>query len=152
MNAIAKLQFYFADRDGNRGALQWYIPSSLDPDTVLASAIAIALPRIQACSDSVFDHVTLEYRSLPGASSLPGATSNMRRKALLIFRNADSELDALSIPSPVDSLFESSGIYAGMRVDAGQLADLVDMLDSILFRTKDDRPFGSLFIAGSLAY
>jgi hypothetical protein len=152
MHAIARLQFWFMDRDGNMGAVQWYIPSSLDPESVLENAIALALPRIQACVDSAFDHVVVEYRSSPGASSSPGATSNIHRKALLIFSNADSELDALSIPSPVATLYETSGIYAGMRVDAGQLADLVNMLDSILFRTKDDRPFGSVFVAGSLAY
>jgi hypothetical protein len=152
MNAVARIQFWWKDRDGNEGAIQWYVPSSVAYTDVLGDAIAVAIPRMQALTDAVFQRVVIEYKSSLFSPAEPPEGSTIRRKALLIFQNADEELDALTILSPVSSLYETTGPYAGIRVDPTQLVDLVDMLSSIAFRTKDDRQFGSIFVAGSLAY
>lgn len=147
----ARIQLVFLDRDGNEGAIHWYIAPSFD-ESILNQAITIAAPRIEALSDARFIRATLEYRFQIISPELAPLSSNVRRKALLIFQNADDELDALTIVSPIDNLYESDGPYAGIRVKPALIHDLEALFDDIEFVTKDGRNFGPLFVAGGLAY
>jgi hypothetical protein len=151
LEPIATLSMIYLDREQNEGTMRWRVSSSADPDAVFAAVFSTIAPRIAALSDAELWRVTIEYRHIVTAPEVNPA-ADVSRRVLLLFENADGEVNALTIFSPIESLFEATGPYAGIRVVPSAVEPLVNLLVSLPFRTSDDRPFGALFLAGSLAY
>lgn len=152
MDAIARVQITLQDRDRNDGAVHWNIPSSVTFDDVIAALLSTGLPRIAALSDATFTRMTVTYRHTVNAPALAPIGSSTHRKLMVFVRNADQDLDMISVPSPIASLFESTGAYAGIRALPAELLDLLDLLDLLPFVTRDGRILGIEYAAGALAY
>lgn len=151
MEPIATLSLIYVDREQNEGTLRWRVPSSASPDAVYNAVVNTIAPRIAAISDAELWRVTIDYRHIVTKPDI-NPISDVSRRVVLLFENSDKEIDAITIYSPKPSLFEPSGPYANIRVLSSELAPLIDLLSTMPIRTSDNRPFGALFLAGSLAY
>ena len=114
-------------------------------------AIAIA-DRMAALSDALLSKIELTWRYTIDSPAEPALDSTVERKILMLITNEDEEINGLVIPSPADN-WETIGNYAGIRLDLASAAavQFVAMLESIDFRTDDNRPLGIILAAGGLA-
>lgn len=117
-------------------------------------SFALALGELaRSVSSAELIQIELRWRHTIDSPALAPIETDLSRKILLLVTNEDDEINALTIQSPRDELWEISGNYAGIRLDlasAGALA-FVEMLEAMLLRTKDDREFGITLVAGGLA-
>ena len=105
-----------------------------------------------AMSDAVLTGIDIAYRWTIDTPATPADSSSIERKILMLMVNEDDEINGMMVPSPRADLWETTGSYAGIRLDlagAGALA-WIDMLAALDLRTKDDRELGVL-AAGGLA-
>lgn len=152
MDAIARVRLTLQDRDHNDGTVQWNIPSTVTFDSVVAALLAEGIPRVMALSDATFMRATVFYTHTANAPAPAPESSSTHRKLMLFVRNINSDLDMISIPSPIAAIFDSSGLYEGIRVNPLAIADMIALLSMLPFRTKDNRLLGSEYITGALAY
>ncbi len=141
----------FRDRDGNRAKATCYCAvSTLQADAWML-AIAIA-DRMAALSNALLSKIELTWRYTIDSPAEPANDSSIERKILMLITNEDEEINGLVIPSPADN-WETIGNYAGIRLDLASAAavQFVAMLESIDFRTDDNRQLGTILAAGGLA-
>jgi hypothetical protein len=142
----------FRDRDGNSAVLTVYCAFA----TPITDAWVFALAMVGAVaplSDALIVAVQIAYRWTIDDPATPAESSNIERKLLLLHVNDSDEINGMMIPSPRADLWETTGNYAGIRLDmasAGALA-LIDMLAGIELLTKQAHPLGAL-VVGGLAY
>jgi hypothetical protein len=142
----------FLDRDGNDATMTFYCAFAVPIEDAVASAIAIA-DGLAMLSDAVITRVSLSWRATIDDPAMPAESSDISRKLLMLITNPDDEINAVIIPSPDADIFETTGSYAGIRLDlthAGALA-FADMLTTMEFRTDDNRQLGTDLVAGGLA-
>lgn len=140
------------DRDANRAKATCYCPISTPEDTAWSLAIAIANCMV-AISDAVLTKIELVWRWRVDDLGTPPEESTVERKILMLVINEDAEINGMSIPSPRAALWETTGAYAGIRLDllsAGAVG-FADMLAVIDLQTEDGRIFGTELAAGGLA-
>lgn len=77
----------------------------------------------------------------------------MERKVLLLMVNDADEINGIMVPSPDSAIFETTGAYAGIRVDLASAGAIgwADMLLEVDLRTDDNRALGAELAAGGLA-
>jgi hypothetical protein len=149
---VVKVGVTFRDRDGNSATLTSYCTFAVPIADAWTFALGVA-DRVAPLSDAVITAIQIAYRWTIDAPAAPADSSSIERKILLLMVNADSEINGMMIPSPRVELWETTGNYAGIRLDmasAGALA-WVDMLANVALLTRDARDLGSL-ITGGLAY
>lgn len=148
---VVKIGLTFRDRDGNRAVLTCYcsFAATIAESWTLANMMA---DRAGALSDAVIVQISIAYRYTIDSPSSAGDASNIEHKLLLLMKNADEEVNGMIIPSPRD-LFETTGSYAGIRLDMSSSGALawIDLLESIDLRTQDDRALGTTLVVGGLA-
>lgn len=104
-------------------------------------------------SDAVLLKIVIswDWREIQPLEADPA--SDVHAKIALFYRNADY-FEAIFIPSPKASLFESEGIYTGIRGDPLQPAmapwttDAPTTLANIT--TEEGEPFPTLFVVSGL--
>lgn len=109
--------------------------------------------RIAALSNAVLFKIELVWRYTIEPPWSPAEGSTIERKILMLMTNEDEEINGIVIPSPADSIWETLGSYAGIRLDllsAGAVG-FADMLTLVDLRTDDNRAVGTVLAAGGLA-
>lgn len=112
----AKTRLVFRDRDGQEASTHIYLPFAYTLDQIFAFVNA-AIPRYLAVSNAIIVRVEVVYewyyRNLPEAEE----GSDSTRTLLLFYRNENGTIDVLSIVSPRNTIYETTGPYAGIRID-----------------------------------
>jgi len=148
---VVKVSLTFADRDGNSAVLTLYCAFA----TPIADAWSFALAMVDyvaPLSDALIVTLQIAYRWTIDDPETPAESSNIERKILLLHVNDADEINGMIIPSPRIDLWETTGNYAGIRLDlasAGALA-WIDMLTGVELLTKQGHELGAL-VAGGLA-
>jgi hypothetical protein len=142
----------FCDRGDNRSKMTSYAPFSTPVADVWNFAFSLG-SLAQSMSNAALEKVELRWRHTVDSPAVAPIETDLSRKILLLVTNEDDEINAMTIPSPRVELWETIGPYAGIRLDLGSAGalGLVDMLEAMSLRTKDDRQFGINLIAGGLA-
>lgn len=149
---VVAIGITFRDRDGNRGKLTCYAPWSFAVADLWTLAESLAA-RIQDISDALLCKIELVWRFKPDEILPASESSNVERKLLLLIQNENDEINGIIFPSVLTVLFETSGVYAGIRADLTQPAFTVfqALLNAHNFRTIDNRAIGTAIAAGGLS-
>lgn len=141
----------FSDREGNRAKATCYCAVAVPQSTAWALANAIA-DKMLGISNGVVSKIDLTWRYTIDSPATPAADSTMERKVLLFMVNDAEEINAILIPSPDSAIFETTGAYAGIRVDLASAGAIgwSDMLALVDLRTDDNRAVGVELAAGGL--
>lgn len=142
----------FRDRDANRAKVTLYAPWSFSVAELWLLAETLAA-RMQAISNGIVCKIELLWRWRTEIAGDAPESSSVERKLLLLIENENEEINGVIIPSVITTLFETSGVYAGIRADLAQPAfsTFQALLGPMGFRTVDDRPLGTEIAAGGLA-
>lgn len=106
---------------------------------------------MEAISDAVVDEIKLYYRGYENTPATPAIGSEVAQFVGLYYSN-EGEFDAVFIPAPKPSLYETVGPYAGIRVDTSNptVLALLESLNLALATAgaSVSFPLGSGFMAG----
>jgi len=103
-----------------------------------------------AISDATVTGIDIAWRWTIDEPAAPAESSNIERKLLMLMVNDAGEINGMIIPSPRADLWETTGSYAGIRLDmssAGALA-WIAMLASIELVTPAAHELGALAVGG----
>ena len=149
-DATLAIQLVFADRGAGQSKPAFRLPFSTtvsNANAVMSAVIADMLP----LSDAMLIGVKLIWGWHDTEPSLPpiGATTQVK---LALFYRSDERYEALHIPAPKESLFETDGPYAGIRrnmADSAVVA-LIDNLTASLSDVVDEtgQSWPTTFLAG----
>lgn len=114
-DSTAKVMLVYHDRDKRQSRLMFRLPFSISGPAALDWAEGIA-SIIQSVSDAVLQKIIISWDWRETSPLEPGDRSDVNRKAVLFYRN-DDYYEAIFVPSPINSIFESEGTFAGVRVD-----------------------------------
>lgn len=149
----AKVRLYFEDNEANRSIMTLPVRFSIS-DAAALEFINFAISRIQPLSDAVIVGASLLKVWDDETQAEPASTSDVNKKLMLFYSNGDI-FESLSIPSPHDYLFETTGKMANIRADA-TLAELQPVTtDAPTFFdflvTPEGDPFPVVFVVGGKA-
>jgi hypothetical protein len=149
---VAKIGLSFLDRDSNTSKMTFYCAFSVSISDAMLAAASIA-SRVIAMSDAVIIGIDIAYRWTIDDPGDPGDESSIERKLLLLMVNSDDEINGMTIPSPNSENWETTGNYAGIRLDLTSAGALTwsAMLAALDLRTDDNRAVGTVLAAGGLA-
>lgn len=114
--SVYTVRFIFRDNDGNEASIHLYVPVALSTEQVV-SFLNVAGPKLQNLSNASLVSAKVFYNYTFDSPQPAQLGSDCTSYAVLFYRNEDI-YDAIYIPSPEASLFESEGEYSGIRVDA----------------------------------
>lgn len=146
---VVKIGLTFSDRDSNSAKMTCYCAFATSIADAWAFAFVVA-DRASAMSDAVITGIDIAYRWTIDDPAAPGDSSSIERKILMLMVNSDDEINGMIVPSPKAELWETTGSYAGIRLDLagdGALA-WIDMLAALDLLTVDGRLLGSLVVGG----
>lgn len=146
----AKLSF--RDREGNIGTTSAYVALSLSDSDIL-SFLNSFCPIVQELSDASLYAVqvyrTFDIEGMPE----PAADADLSSYVALFLGN-DEYVEAIYIPAPKPEMFETTGIYSGIRTDATSaivVSFAADALTVLPFTTTaEGDPFPTVFHVGGL--
>lgn len=148
--ALATVQIGFIDSKNETAHITTYAPSNEPLDRIYGLGRAI-IDRAVPISNAVPIYLTVTYRIQFSSSFQPNIT-DYNRKLLLLIKNEGDDTNALHVPWPRDDLFETSGVYAGIRInnEHPSIVQFADMLSSVDLRTYDNRVLGTNLVTGGL--
>lgn len=125
-------EMVWRDRGGNSAKLTVRFPFSIGRDTAFSSLTAIA-NAAQAISDAAIERITLRYNYHEDGPIAPGILSDVGYYLCLYYSN-DVDTEPVFVPSPRTSILETSGSFAGIRLDMAnpEVVSLTDALTSAL--------------------
>lgn len=151
MNApVAQVAFTFVDKESNKGTMTLYCSFSLTGAALLSLLNTLA-SLLQPLSNAALMNVTVTYKVFLEPYSTGLGIPDLTSRVLLLYSEGDT-YEAISIPAPKETLFETEGEYAGVRVDplsvdmAAWFASWSDFSSHIT--TKEGDPFPSTFLVG----
>ncbi len=142
----------FRDRDANRAKVTCYCAVGLSETDAWMLAAAIS-ERMSALSDATLTKVELAWRYTVDSLGTPADSSDISRKILMLVTNDAGDINGLIIPSPSAAIWETTGPYAGIRLDllsTGALA-FAELLTLVDLRTAANDQFGTTLVTGGLA-
>jgi hypothetical protein len=149
-DATLAVQLVFADRGTGQSKPAFRLPfltSVVNVNAIMGAITADMLPLSDATLIAVkyvWGWHDTEYTPPPS-----GATTQVK---LALFYRSDERYEALHVPAPKASLFETDGPYAGIRLNMADTAvqDLIDNLTTALSGVVDEvgNPFPTTFLAG----
>lgn len=145
------VNFGFTDRDANKAQSTFW----LSYDTPISDALDYAeqwMSNANAISNGVIYKFEMVWKYIVDDAPAAGIYSDTRRGLLVLVENSDGDLSGLRIPSPKLDLFETSGKYAGIRLDKTHpdVINFATLIAATNFRTADNREFGHTLINGGL--
>jgi hypothetical protein len=150
---MANVSVLFEDRDGNQRPTSLWFPFTISASD-LQTAMNLFVTRAGAISDASIRKWDVTYSWEEYGSSTASQDSDVLRRGALFYRNA-SVYETIWVPSINSALSESSGDYAGIRLDAARTdvaAILTAMQDFVSFIcTPEVEPFPTVFVAGGIA-
>lgn len=152
---MCSVSLRFEDRDGNHSSTMLWFPFGL-PTASIKAAMDIIIPKINAISDAYIASWQIRWSLEDDSPSSAGSDSELNRKMVLYY-SKDGIFDRLIVPSARLDLMETTGTYAGVRLDAGRpevaaildpgMADLVEQL-----LTPEGDAFPTDFVVGGITY
>lgn len=142
----------FRDREGNVGTTSAYVALSLS-DSLLLSFLNSFAPVVQALSNAHLFKVEV-YRTLAvEGTPEPAIDADVSRFIGLFLRN-DDYAETLYIPAPKAEMFETTGIYTGIRTDATSsiVVSFAEAAATVLSftTTQEGDPYPTIFVVGGL--
>lgn len=113
--ATARVVITLADRDHGKARISFRLPFSIsasDAAAVRSHIIGLMLPLTDA--RVIGTQIVWEYSD--ATPTLPAFDVKLQTKGVLFYRNA-TRAEAFYIPAPKPSLYETTGEYAGIRID-----------------------------------
>jgi hypothetical protein len=130
-----------------------YLPWSTPIETVFDFAYA-ALPVLHNISDARVRRISVRYSHLIDSPAEPPAGADIQRKLLLLLGDG-TYFEAIMLYAPKTSIIESSGPYAGIRLDMSSpvVQDFATSFPtwSIPLLTEDGLPIGPDLVTGGIA-
>jgi len=149
---MQKVQMRYLDWNGNEARSTMYVPLSLSEGTLI-SALNTLLGFLNGITNGVIPDCSVSYTLDFVPPSEASIDSDVGRMLVLFYRN-ETEIEALYIPSPPNSLFETEGKYAGIRVDPTGPAILPYIEDApdlfSILSTPEGTPFPTVYVVGGL--
>jgi hypothetical protein len=146
------IAFTFSDRDGNTGDIWMYLPFSTPVETAFAFAYA-AVPVLHAVSDARVTRISVNYKHVMDSPDEPLSSANTRSNLLLFYRR-DTDFEAINIISPRVDLLETTGDYAGIRLDMSNASVLAFADDfatwAIPLTTSEGHIIGPELVTGGI--
>lgn len=146
-------EFIFLDNNAKRARVRINFPPALFGTALLDTILGLFADAFIALSNAYLEGVTLYYkpaRQQAGIAALPG--SDVYQAAVLIYRNGE-DYGTIEIRSPLSSFFETSGVYANVRIsqDVYNASPELSQLGSLLAETvipTTGNPFPTVFQVG----
>jgi hypothetical protein len=152
--ATVKIRLIFRDRGRNEASTHLYLPFSSTVDDVF-DFVNAAIPRYNAVSNALIAKVVAEYEFYYTNLSEPSPQSDNTKVLLIFYRNEQGLVERISIPSPKSDLFETSGDYAGIRIDTESSGILyweeMTLNGYVELLTKDGIVIGPEVLTGGIA-
>lgn len=145
-----QMAIQFEDREGNVSPLTLTFPSFWREEQHEAANNYI-VPRLAAVSDATIRRIIWKQYLVNDAFTLPPVGSNVRNFVGLFYSNSgEYACEALWIPSPRNEIFETDGLYAGIRVEAlnPQVQNFLAPFLSLPIVTPEGEPFSVDYIVG----
>lgn len=148
-----KVEWLLIDRDKRRAQMIMHLPFVLTV-AQLATFISTMHPLITALVDCTIYRVNYRYQ-LNETDTTPAVIGSNSRYLLALFYSNPDRFEALYIPSPIQDYLETTGLYAGTRLDTSlsavqdALADLTSGLALVV--TPEGDPHPTTFVVGGLA-
>lgn len=145
--------FQWEDRDGNISAQRLYFNHSTAPADVAAGA-ELWLGGVQGVSNARARRFIASWQWEDTTAVLGESGSDVYRRLALFYRN-DYEMAAIWLPSGRETLLETLGTYAGVRVNvyddavADALQLMAPLIDFIV--TPEGGVFPSEYVVGGIA-
>jgi len=142
LNPLVAVELQYIDRNGRVARVRQRYPSSTSVETLAAIATEIA-GAIDGVTSAALQEISISYRLSDSDPPAPTSESEAAEAAALFYRNGE-DYDAFYIPAPLPELWETSGPYAGCRIDTSNPAvlSLVGQLNLALAA-----PAGWVFLA-----
>lgn len=112
---VVPVQFQVFDREGKIAVTRLYFPFSSTIDELNLTA-ADFCSILQDLTDGAVKGYTIRWTYEATDVDSPSIDSDCSVNALLFYRNGD-DWEAFAVPSPKPSLWETEGLYAGIRID-----------------------------------
>lgn len=153
LKPTVKLQTLWRDRDGREAQLQLYLPSNSTREQA-EQAVLLAISRVLDLSNAVCSQYKLIWEGTNASEDGAALTSDVNRAGWLFYRNEDNFYEAMRIPSLRDSLLETEGSWAGVRIvakttPAGAPLLALEGLTAFLV-TAEGEPFPGELVNGGL--
>lgn len=142
----------FKDRE-REAEFRLRFPFAQDFNTIAATAQVIA-DAAQAISNGLLVRITVRKNYADNIGIVAPAESLVTRKMMLYYSNT-SQHESISIPSGREDLLETTGAYAGIRLDTSNpvvIAALAALQSALaLVETPEGSPFPADFTVGGIA-
>jgi len=147
------LRLYFADNNGRRSRMQFWLPDGLEVAALIARANALRGAAIGISNAVVIGAELLWENVIPGSGGVPSVLSDTRRNLVLFFKD-NNGIGSWRVPSPGLLPFDISGEYVGVRLTRPAMAEF-GLLQSIetaaaLTASEFGNPFPSQFIVAGV--
>lgn len=152
-SATCRVGLVFTDRDGRKGRCSLHLPFATPADDAINFALHMA-DVLSGISNAVFTSYTISYDAREDTPELADLDANLHRKLVLFYRNEEG-FETISIPSPKDIAFETSGSYSGIRADPLSIAlapwnTTIPVVVSTM-ATPEGEAFPTEYVVGGLA-
>jgi hypothetical protein len=149
-DATLAVQLVFADREAGQSRPAFRLPfltSVADANAVMSAITADMLP----LSDAILVAVRLIW-GWHDTEPTPPPSGPTTQVKLALFYRSDERYEALHVPAPKESLFETDGPFAGLRLNLSDTAVqvLIDNLTASLSGVVDEtgEPWPATFLVG----
>jgi hypothetical protein len=140
----------FVDNNDNTAECRLYTGPGASHAGAVSMASALA-PLLSAISDAHLFSFNVSERVTLAGTPPAALTSDVRRGAVLFYRNSD-DTASLLVPSVPPVHFETTGPFSGKRITrkSAQLSGLLSALDMLASGALDGagRPYGDYFSVG----
>lgn len=135
-------EIVWGDRDGDTAKFTVRFPFSISRDNAFSSLQSIA-SAIQGISNAVPVRITVRYGYHEDSPDVPSLLSNVGRYLCLYYSNG-VDTEPIFVPSGDESLLETSGRFAGIRLDLADpsVVSVALALSTALLATSDQTGAG----------
>lgn len=114
-NSVVYTELWLADRDRREAKIRFCLPFAISlPNAVAVRNLQIA--NIAQLTDAIVSRTMFSWVWTDPTPPSAGILSDTKRSGLLYYRNSE-RWEMFRIPSPKGGLFETTGPYAGIRLD-----------------------------------
>lgn len=120
------LTITFQDRDNNKGSVEFRVDAAVDIADLYAAIPATFIPVVSALSDAVVVGWTISQRATETAPATAPEASDVERKGVFSFADADGRPVIASIPSVLNTLVVDGTNV--LNASATAVADFIDLM------------------------
>lgn len=150
LKPVATIELVMRDETGSTSAITLFASASLeyaDIDTALTGVVSI----FASLSGATLITQRVRYKWVPDVPVTAGGSTPIARTGIFFFSTGSSTPDSLiSIPSLKDSVIETTGPGAGVRIDLSN-SDVIAFGDEVVANGVSN-PFADLFVSLFAAY